>query len=239
MRIAHALAILALGCTLGCPSEQPSAANPKANANGQPAPAATAPSDGPSPALLDPSKATAQAPDEYKVKLQTTKGDVVLAVHREWAPNGADRFYNLVQAGFFDDVAFFRAIDNFMVQFGMNGDPAVNQAWMNASIADDPVKQSNKRGYVTFAKKNLPNSRSTQVFVNYKDNANLDAMGFAPFGEVVEGMDVLDSLYKGYGEGAPGGKGPNQMILTREGNAYLQREFPKLDYIKDASIVEG
>lgn len=234
MRIAPALAILALGCTLGCTGKRAPDANANANANQQPA----ADASGPSAALLDPSKATETAPDQYTVKLQTTKGDVVIAVHRDWAPQGADRFYNLVKAGFFDDVAFFRAIDGFMVQFGMSGDPEVSKAWNAHPIPDDPVKESNKRGYVTFAKKGIPNSRTTQVFVNYRDNAMLDGMGFAPFGQVTEGMDVLDGLYKEYGEGAPKGKGPNQMLIEREGNAYLQRDFPELDYVKNATIVQ-
>lgn len=237
MRIAHALAILALGCTLGCTGKRAPDANAKANPQAAANPAEQAPA-AQSPALTDPSLATEQAPAEYQVKLQTTKGDVLIAVHRDWAPQGADRFYNLVKVGFFDDVAFFRAIDDFMVQFGMNGDPAVTRAWNAYPIQDDPVKESNKRTFVTFAKKNTPNSRTTQVFVNYRDNAMLDGMGFAPFGQVVEGMEVLDSLYKDYGEGAPKGTGPNQMLIEREGNAYLQRDFPKLDWVKKASIVE-
>lgn len=233
MRIAHALAILALGCTLGCTGKQGA---PDANPKAAPV-AATQP--GGSPALLDPSLATEQAPDVYRVRLETTKGDVVLELRRAWSPNGADRFYNLVKAGFFENVAFFRAIDGFMVQFGMSGEPAVQRAWNAYSIPDDPAGQSNKRGYITFAKKGTPNSRTTQVFINYKDNAMLDSMGFTPFGEVVEGMDIVDSLYKGYGEGAPKGQGPNQMLIEREGNAYLERDFPQLDWLKKATIVEG
>lgn len=236
MRIAPALAILALGLTLGCTNKQPSGS---ADAKPGPAPAAAQPAGG-SPALLDPSKATETAPDTYRVQLDTTKGKVVIEVHREWSPLGADRFYNLVKAGFFERVAFFRAIEGFMVQFGMSGTPAVQQAWNAYPISDDPAAgQSNRRGTITFAKKNTPNSRTTQVFINYKDNAMLDAMGFTPFGEVVEGMDVIDNLYKGYGEGAPKGTGPNQMIIEREGNAYLERDFPELDYVEKASIVEG
>jgi peptidyl-prolyl cis-trans isomerase A (cyclophilin A) len=241
MRIAHALAILALGCTLGCPSPGPTAT---ADAKAQKAPAAAKTGDSPAgpanPALLDPTLAKETAPDSYRVQLDTTKGKVVIEVRREWSPEGADRFYNLVKIGFFDDVAFFRAIDGFMVQFGLSGDPAVQQAWNAHSIPDDPAAgHSNKRGYITFAKKGNPNSRTTQVFINYKDNAPLDAMGFTPFGEVVEGMEVIDNLYKGYGEGAPKGKGPDQMRLQSEGNAYLQRDFPELDYVKKAAIVEG
>lgn len=219
MRTAHALALFALSGALACTGK---------------------PADPPSPgsaALLDPSKATATAPDLFEVKLQTTQGEVVIEVHREWAPQGADRFYNLVKAGFYDDVAFFRAIDGFMVQFGMHGDPAVTRAWNAHPIPDDPVTQSNRRGYVTFAKKNSPDSRTTQIFVNFRDNANLDQMGFAPFGQVTQGMDLLDGVYKGYGEGAPMGKGPDQMKIEQEGNAYLKRDFPKLDWVKTATLV--
>ena len=191
------------------------------------------------PKLLDPSKATEQAPETYKVKFATTKGDIVIEVKRADAPMGADRFYNLVKIGFFNDAAFFRAIKGFMVQFGLHGAPAVNKVWRGAQIDDDPVKGSNKRGMITFAKQSRPNTRTTQVFINFKDNANLDGMGFAPFGKVVDGMDVVDSLYTGYGEGAPGGRGPSQGRIQREGNAYLKKDFPELDYIKSASIMEG
>lgn len=190
------------------------------------------------PALLDPSLAKDRAPDEFKVRFSTTKGDFVIEVNRDWAPNGADRFYNLVKIGYFNDVAFFRNIEGFMVQFGINGDPAVNRKWKNSNIKDDPVKESNKRGYVTFAQRGDPNSRSTQFFVNFGDNSFLDGQRFAPFGRVVEGMKVVDSLYNGYGEGAPRGLGPDQGRLQDEGNAYLNRDFPKLDYIKTAKLVE-
>jgi peptidyl-prolyl cis-trans isomerase A (cyclophilin A) len=189
------------------------------------------------PDLLDPSKASAKAPDVFQAQFTTTKGDFVIEVHRDWAPNGADRFYNLVKSGFFDDTRFFRAIDGFMVQFGISGDPAVASKWQNANIQDDPVKQSNKRGYVTFAQTGAPNSRSTQVFVSYGDNARLDATRFAPFGQVTKGMDIVDSLFKGYGEGAPGGRGPDQGKIQGQGNAYLDAQFPKLDAIKHAAIV--
>ncbi len=190
------------------------------------------------PGLLDPSKATETAPGLFKVKLETTKGDVVLEVHRDWAPLGADRFYNMVKVGFFQHVAFFRAIDGFMVQFGMNGTPEVQKAWNEFPLEDDPVKESNKPGYITFAKKGTPNSRTTQMFINFRDNKQLDGMGFAPFGKVVEGMDVVNSLYKGYGEGAPRGKGPNQMLIEKDGNAYLEKDFPELDWIEKATILE-
>jgi peptidyl-prolyl cis-trans isomerase A (cyclophilin A) len=189
------------------------------------------------PDLLDPSKATAKAPDVFKAKFTTTKGDFVVEVHRDWAPNGADRFYNLVKSGFFDDTRFFRAVEGFMVQFGISGDPAVSSKWSNANISDDPVKQSNTRGFMTFAQTNAPNSRSTQVFVNYGDNHRLDGMRFAPFGQVVKGMDVVDSFNKAYGEGAPSGRGPNQGLIQSQGNAYLDKSFADLDGVKHAEIV--
>ncbi|HTB76292.1 MAG TPA: peptidylprolyl isomerase [Polyangiaceae bacterium] len=189
------------------------------------------------PALLDPANATDTAPDVYKAKFTTSKGAFVVEVHRDWAPHGADRFYDLVKLGYFDDTRFFRAVDGFMVQFGINGDPAVNAKWQSANVTDDPVKGSNKRGFMSFAQTNMPNSRSTQVFINYADNARLDGMRFAPFAEVVQGMDIVDSLYKGYGEGAPGGMGPDQGRVQAQGNAYLDKSFPKLDAIKHAEIV--
>ncbi len=157
-------------------------------------------------------------------------------MHRDWAPNGADRFYNLVKLGFFDDTRFFRAISGFMVQFGIPGDPQVAAKWREAQIPDDPAKQSNLTGFVAFAQTGQPNSRTTQVFVDYRDNSPLDRSNFAPFGKVVEGMDSLRSVYKGYGEGAPGGSGPSQDRIQSEGNAYLDAEFPKLDRILSAHI---
>jgi len=192
-----------------------------------------------SPALLDPALATERAPDAFRVKLETTKGDVVILVNRSWAPHGADRFYNLVKIGYYDDVAFYRVIRGFMAQCGFNGDPAVSAAWSKARIADDPVTQSNTRGMVTFAQPSAPNARTTQFFVNFGDNSYLKQHGaFAPFGKVISGMDVMDSIYSGYGEGAPNGKGPSQAMIGREGNSYLKQNFPKLDYIKRATIVE-
>lgn len=190
------------------------------------------------PDLLDPSKASAKAPDVFKAKFTTTKGDFVIEVHREWAPNGADRFFNLVKMGYYDDTRFFRAIEGFMVQFGINGDPMVNTKWQNAGIPDDTGSQSNTKGMVTFAQRGVPGSRTTQVFINYGDNARLDASHFTPFGKVVTGMDVVDSLYKGYGEGAPMGRGPDQGSIQSQGNAYLDTNFPKLDAIKHAEITQ-
>ena len=169
------------------------------------------------------------------MKLTTTKGDVVVEVHRDWAPIGADRFYNLVKNGFYDNVRFFRVISGFMVQFGINGDPQLSARWRAASIPDDAVTQSNKRGMITFATAG-PNTRTTQVFINFADNTNLDGMGFAPFGRIVSGMNVVDALNAEYGEGAPRGRGPDQGKLQNEGNAYLAREFARMDYIKKATI---
>jgi len=188
--------------------------------------------------LKNPATFTEKAPDTYKAKFETSKGSFVVTVHRAWAPLGADRFYNLVRGGFYDDCRFFRVMDGFMAQVGINGDPAIQSAWRDATIADDAVKESNKRGFVTFAKTRAPNSRSTQFFINFSDaNATLDKQGFAPFGEVAApGMDVVDKLYSGYGEGAPSGSGPEQAKLQAQGHAYLLKEFPKLDYIKKATI---
>ena len=185
-------------------------------------------------ASIDPAKATAKAPEVYKVKMSTTKGDFVIEVHRDWAPLGADRFYNLVKLGYFTDVVFFRVVKGFMVQFGIHGDPAVNHLWQPARIQDDPTgKQSNTRGMVTFAMGG-PNTRTNQIFINYADNARLDSMGFPPFGKVIgDGMKVVDALEGMYGE-APSQQQPR---IQREGNAFLNAQFPKLDSIKSAKIV--
>src|SRR5438552_10027364 len=181
--------------------------------------------------LLTPAQLTEKAPDTFKARFDTSAGVFVIDVHRDWAPLGADRFYNLVKNGFYDDVRFFRVLDGFMAQFGMSGNPGIQAAWRNQQLKDDPVKQSNKRGYVTFATAG-PNSRTTQVFINFDDNASLDAQGFAPFGQVVEGMNVVDKLYSGYGRNNV----PDQGRITTEGNAYLAKSYPKLDYIKKATI---
>jgi peptidyl-prolyl cis-trans isomerase A (cyclophilin A) len=185
--------------------------------------------------LGNPSALKEQAPATYKANLDTSKGPVVIEVRREWAPNGADRFYNLVKNGFYDDARFFRVISGFMVQFGINADPKISAQWRVANIPDDPVKQSNKRGYITFATAG-PNTRTTQVFINFGDNAALDRQGFAPFGQVTTGMNVVDMLYSGYGEGAPNGRGPNQGRVQNEGNAYLTKDFPSLDFVKKATV---
>jgi peptidyl-prolyl cis-trans isomerase A (cyclophilin A) len=194
-----------------------------------------APAFAQAPNLANPAALTEQAPANYKVKFDTTKGAFVVQVTRAWAPNGADRFYNLVKNGFYDNVRFFRVISGFMVQFGINGDPQLSARWRQAQIKDDAVTQSNKRGMITFATAG-PNTRTTQVFINFADNTNLDGMGFAPFGRIVSGMNVVDALNAEYGEGAPRGRGPDQGKLQSEGNAYLAREFARMDYIKKATI---
>ncbi len=199
--------------------------------------AALAPEATVSPVLLSPQTATEKAPDTFKAKLSTTKGDIVIEVHRAWAPNGADRFYNLVKIGFFDGAEFFRVIDGFMAQVGIHGDPAVAAKWRDANIPDDPpAGQSNQRGFVTFATGG-PNTRTTQFFINFKDNSFLDNQGFPPIGKVLEGDTVLDQLYRGYGEGAPGGNGPDQGRIQAEGNSYLKTQFPNLDAIRAARLV--
>jgi peptidyl-prolyl cis-trans isomerase A (cyclophilin A) len=191
----------------------------------------------PSKSLLNPAGLTEQAPAAYKVNFDTSAGAFAIQVTREWAPHGADRFYNLVKNGFYDDARFFRAIAGFMVQFGISGDPNVSKAWRNAQIPVDPVKQSNRRGFITYAMGASPSTRTTQVFINFRNNTNLDAMGFAPFGEVVApGMDIVDKINTSYGEGAPRGNGPDQGRVQNEGNAYLLKSFPKLDYIRKATI---
>lgn len=169
--------------------------------------------------------------ETYKVRFETSKGDFVVEVHPEWAPQGADRFRTLIESGFYDQVRFFRVVPDFMVQFGINGDPDVQTLWRNRSMPDDRVKQSNKRGTITFATSG-PNSRTTQVFINYKNNYGLDRQGFSPFGEVVEGMDVVDSINSEYREK------PDQGQIQSRGNEYLNKVFPNLDYIKSAKIVE-
>jgi peptidyl-prolyl cis-trans isomerase A (cyclophilin A) len=189
-------------------------------------------------ALKNPAALKETAPATYKVNFDTSAGAFVVEVQRDWAPQGADRFYNLVKSGFFDNTRFFRVISGFMVQFGIHGDPSVAGVWRNARIPPDPVKQSNKRGYITYAMAGTPDSRTTQLFINFGDNARLDASGFAPFGQVVSGMEVVDKIYSAYGEGAPNGAGPEQGRIQAEGNAYLMKDFPKLDYIKTARITK-
>src|SRR5215831_2576721 len=190
-------------------------------------------------ALTKPSSLNERAPDVYKVKFDTTAGVFIVEVHSDWAPKGADRFYNLVKNGFYDNNRFFRVIRSprpFMAQFGINGDPAISAKWLNANIPDDPVTQHNVRGMITFATGG-PNTRTTQLFINYDDNSRLDESGFSPFGNVVSGMEIVDKLYAGYGEGAPQGSGPDQDRIQSEGNAYLNKNFPLLDYIKTAHVL--
>ncbi|HBQ13927.1 MAG TPA: peptidylprolyl isomerase [Myxococcales bacterium] len=170
------------------------------------------------------------------MRLDTTKGPILIDVTRAWAPHGADRFYTLVREGYFEDIAFFRVIEGFMAQAGLHGDPAVNTRWRERNIPDDPVVQSNTRGMVSYAMAG-PGTRTTQFFISFTDNSRLNSMGFAPFGRVRD-MAVVDRLHAGYGEGAPRGRGPIQGRIQSEGNAYLRRDFPDLDYIRSASIVE-
>lgn len=180
---------------------------------------------------------TKAAPAQYKVRLETSKGEVLILVHRDWAPLGADRFYQLTQMGFYDGNRFFRALRGFIVQWGLNGDPKLNKEWSENSIPDDPPKVSNKIGTVVFAMAG-PNSRTTQVFINLGDNSSsLDPQGFTPFGEVIQGMDNVTNFYMDYGDGPPNGSGPDQGAITQTGNSYLEEHYPKLDYIKTARIV--
>ena len=180
--------------------------------------------------LGNPAALNEQSPGTFQAAFDTSKGRFVVDVHREWAPIGADRFYNLVKNGFFDDVRFFRVIGGQLAQFGMHGDPRVQDAWRDADVQDDPVKHSNTRGTVSFASRG-PNTRTTQLFINLTDNRAYDRLGFAPFAEVVTGMDVVDGLYAGYEER------PEQGLIDEEGNAYLTREFPNLGYVKKAAIL--
>jgi peptidyl-prolyl cis-trans isomerase A (cyclophilin A) len=186
--------------------------------------------------LLRPSSLKLQAPNVFDAKFVTTKGDFVVEVTRSWAPRGADRFYNLVKYHYYDNAAFFRVLQGFVAQFGISARPDVNRAWETATIPDDSVTQTNGRGTITFATAG-PNTRTTQIFINLGDNAMLDSQGFSPFGKIVSGMDVVDKLYNGYGEGAPNGQGPDQERIQREGKPYLDKGFPQLDIIKATLIV--
>ena len=184
-----------------------------------------------------PAQPAKAATAEFKVRFSTSAGTVVVRVRSDWAPLGAARFRALVESGFYDGARFFRVLPGFVAQVGISGDPAVTRKWDKSEIKDDPVKASNTRGRVTFATAG-PDTRTTQIFINFSDkNARLDSKGFSPFGEVLEGMDVVERLYSGYGEGAPQGKGPDQDRIEKEGNAYLERDFPKLDYIQTARLV--
>lgn len=183
--------------------------------------------------VADETKSGDQSPDTYKVLFETSKGNFTIEVHREWSPNGADRFHKLVESGFYTDCRFFRVVPDFMVQWGINGDPEIQKNWVDATIKDDKVVQSNQRGFMTYAMSSAKNSRTSQVFINFKDNSFLDSKGFAPFAKVVEGMDVVDAINAEYREL------PNQGAIQEQGNKYLNKSFPKLDYIKKASIVKS
>ena len=248
----YAALLLAAGMILGgCkkqeqPAEPAASAPPKTEVPAQPSaavpPAEPAPAAAAKPAtaphnyikeLLAPAKLKEQAPDTYKVKFETTRGDFTITVTRAWAPLGADRFYNLVKHHYYDNAAFFRVVPQFVVQFGISANPSVSAAWKHTDIKDDPVTQTNKRGAIVFATAG-PNTRTTQVFVNLKDNGRLDGMGFAPFGVVDgNGMNVVEMMYEGYGDSA----GPDQNELEKQGDPYLKKGWPKLDYIKSASLV--
>jgi peptidyl-prolyl cis-trans isomerase A (cyclophilin A) len=191
----------------------------------------------PSPLLNPhPDSLAQQAPDSFRVEFTTSKGPFVMHVVRAWAPLGVDRFHYLATHQYYDGVRFFRNLPDFMAQFGIHGNPDVNAAWIDRSIPDDSVRQSNLRGYVSYAMGG-PNTRSTQLFINKRDNPRLDQMGFAPIGRVIEGMQVVDSLYEGYGEGPPGGLGPDQGRLNAQGNRYIESFFPRLDSIVSTRVV--
>lgn len=186
----------------------------------------------PAPKGLD-----AAGPDSFVVRVTTTRGPFDLKVHRDWSPRGADRLFWLVNSRYYDGVRFFRVVPNFVVQFGLSGDTAVSRSWRDMRFADDTVKRGNVRGTLSFATGG-PSTRTTQLFINLRDNRRLDAMGFSVAAQVVAGMDIVDSLYQGYGEGPPRGKGPSQDLIAREGEAYLARDFPKLDKIVKARVVQ-
>ena len=190
------------------------------------------------PMLLTPDALAETAPDAFQARFETSKGDFVIEVHRAWSPQGADRFYNLVANGYYDNVRFFRVIAGFMAQFGIHGDPEVSAVWGEQRIDDDPVVRSNTRGFVSYAKSDA-NTRTTQIFINFGDNSRLDGMGFSPFGEVVEGMEVVDQIYSGYGNTQPSGTGPYPPSIHNRGNEYLDEEFPNVDFVTRATIVEG
>ncbi|MEM6926283.1 MAG: peptidylprolyl isomerase [Myxococcota bacterium] len=223
------------GCQKTTPPEASASAEAPAQATATPTYAL-----GPdaSPLLLDPSHPTGPAPVSYDVRLQTSEGDVVLTVLRAWSPHAADRFYHLVRAGFYDQSAFFRTIDGFVAQFGLAANPEVNRAWRDATMPDDPPVLSNTRGRVTFAMRGVPDSRTTQLFINLGDNGSLDRLGFAPFAEVTMGMDVVDALHR-TGEGAPRGPGPSQSDIRDKGNAAIDTAFPEIDRILRATVVES
>ncbi len=218
-------------CAIG--AQTPTPAPAKKPATAAKAPAAKGPFD---PALLQPATLRLKAPAEYDVKFVTTAGEFTVHVTRTWAPNGADRFYNLVRHHFYDGAAFFRVLPGFMAQFGLSAYPEVSKVWENATIKDDPILQSNHRGFLSFATAG-PDTRTTQVFINYGNNEALDKSGFSAFAVVSDGMETVDKLYNGYGEGAPDGHGPDQGLIGSRGHAYLEKGFPKLDIVRSASII--
>ncbi len=224
------LTAIVLGASLLSQAQTPAAKSTTAKSTAAKSSAAHTAPAGPRPTLLDPTTLKAKAPAVFKAKFTTTTGDFVVEVHRDWAPLGADRFYNLVKYGYLTNAAFFRVVPGFVVQFGLNASPALNKVWREAKIQDDPVKQSNKPGTLVFATAG-PNTRTTQLFINYGDNSRLDGMGFAPFGTVVEGMDVVNKIFPAYGER------PNQGMIQEQGDAYLKANFPDMDKIKMARIV--
>ncbi len=216
------------GCGGGEPQEEAPAQ--------EPAPAEQAvPADSP---LLTPANLTETAPETYQVRFETSVGPIVVQVNRAWSPNGADRFYNLVKNGYYDDTRFYRVVEGFMAQFGFKGVPAIDQAWRDAKFPDDPFIQSNRRGTITFAHAGT-DTRTTQVFFNFKDNTHLDESGFTPFGEVVEGLDVMDKIYAGYGELPPAGNGPDYAEAWVQGNKYLDENFPEMTKVNTATLVEA
>jgi peptidyl-prolyl cis-trans isomerase A (cyclophilin A) len=220
------------------PNEPSTPVEPRDGADAAPSPPSTladAP-PGPKESLRDPARATGFAPARYRVRLSTSRGDIVVDVQRQWSPNDADRFYHLVKSGFYDDARFYRVVPHFGVQFGIAADSKVNALWSSAFLDDDPVVQSNVRGTVSMARMQRPNSATTQVFINTVDNSRLDAQRYSPFGMIVSGMDVIDRLYAGYGECSPVGGGPEQMRTMLEGNGYLDAQFPLLDKIRAARV---
>jgi peptidyl-prolyl cis-trans isomerase A (cyclophilin A) len=233
-----ALVILGAGLCSGARAQAAAAQTPAAPQSGATSAPAhkTAPASPYDRALLRPALLVAKAPATYQVKFTTTKGDFVITVTRAWAPLGADRFYNLVRHHFYDNTSFFRALKGFVVQWGISAYPPVTAAWEHAPIKDDSVVQSNLRGYLTYAMGG-PNTRTTQVFINLVDNKRLDGMGFAAFAQVTEGIEVVDALYTGYGEGAPDGQGPEQDKIEKLGKSYLDKGFPQLDSIKTTTLI--
>jgi peptidyl-prolyl cis-trans isomerase A (cyclophilin A) len=244
MRYVSKIAVLVCACSVlsvavAAQTPAPAPAKKPAAAAKAPAPAAKAPAAKAAPydlALLQPATLRAKAPAEYEVKFVTTAGEFTMKVTRAWAPNGADRFYNLVRHHFYDGATFFRVLPGFMAQVGISAFPEVAKAWDMATIKDDPIVQSNHRGFVSFATAG-PNTRTTQFFINYGNNEALDRSGFSAFAVVTDGMEVVDKLYNGYGEGAPDGHGPDQGKITTMGRAYLEKNFPKLDSIRSATLV--